>query len=92
MTTKTYIEEKADKETQIRDGWFKNHKAYLSEFGDIKVLEWREPDTIMMYVRYVFDGSCMYVSGDLGEAVFRFTVTLEKAPHFNVGDESSHWQ
>ena len=37
------------------------------------MLDWQEPGTGMFYVRYVFDRNNMYVSGDLGEAVFRFT-------------------
>jgi hypothetical protein len=53
--------------------WFKDHVATLTKYGDIEVLDWRKPDTCIFAVRYVFDGNHMYVSGDLGEAVFRFT-------------------
>jgi hypothetical protein len=53
--------------------WFKDHVATLTKYGDIEILDWHKPDTCIFAVRYVFDGCHMYVSGDLGEAVFRFT-------------------
>jgi hypothetical protein len=58
---------------EIKENWFKGHKATLKDEGSLKILEWRTPDTITFYVRYVFDGCNMYVSGDIGEAVFRFS-------------------
>ena len=64
-------EEKIVKE--FKECWFKDHVAELKDFGDIKVLDWRKPGTINFYVRYVFDGCRMYVSGDLGSAVFVLT-------------------
>ena len=64
-------EEKLVKE--FKECWFKDHVAELKDFGDIKVLDWRKPGTINFYVRYVFDGNRMYVSGDLGSAVFVLT-------------------
>lgn len=60
-------------EKEIKEYWFKNHKAELVEYGDITVLNWRKPDSGTYYVRYVFDGSKMYISGDIGEAVFNLT-------------------
>lgn len=70
-----------ESETEIRTEWFKDHKAELVYFHkvtllkaeEIIVLDWRKPDTCIFAVRYVFDGNHMYVSGDLGEAVFHFT-------------------
>ena len=80
MMTKiiTYAEEKEHQENEIKNNWFKNHKPtirhYLCGVSDgITVLDWQEPGTGIFYVRYVFDRNSMYVSGDLGEAVFRFT-------------------
>lgn len=69
-----------DYESHIRETWFSDHKADLQEHGDLKVLVWKKPGTSMYYCRYVFDGSRMYISGDIGEAVFWFT---EKADVFN---------
>lgn len=81
MVTKTYIEQKADQEQDITR-WFKDHKATFTKIKagwrdrhrhDMTVLDWQEPGTSVYYIRYVFDGCNMYVSGDLGHAVFRFT-------------------
>lgn len=68
-----------DQDQEIRSHWFKDHQATYEEHGDLKVLQWKKPGTIYYMVRYVFDGCKMYVSGDLGEAVFCFT---EKADLF----------
>jgi hypothetical protein len=72
------VQQKGDKEMQnveleIRERWFLNHEAIYTELGDLKVLDWKQKGTIAYYIRYVFDGCRMYVSGDLGEAVFCFT-------------------
>jgi len=64
---------KRDIEKSIREHWFKDHQAQLTKHGDLQVLNWREPGTFMYAVRYVFDGSRIYISGDLGEAVFCLT-------------------
>ena len=57
----------------IRECWFKNHKATLTTYGDIQVLEWQEIGTNVYSCRYVFDGNKMYISGDIGSAVFELT-------------------
>jgi len=57
----------------IREQWFKDHVATLTQHGELQVLEWKRPNSITYYCRYVFDGSKMYISGDIGEAVFRLT-------------------
>ncbi|MBP2652605.1 MAG: hypothetical protein H6Q73_174 [Firmicutes bacterium] len=60
-------------EKVIREKWFKDHIATLTQHGDLQVLDWGRPDSITLYCRYVFDGSKMYISGDIGEAVFNLT-------------------
>ena len=66
-----------DKEDQvkkeIRECWFKDHKAVLTKHGDLEVLDWRKPGTCCYAVRYIFDGSHMYITGDIGEALFNLT-------------------
>lgn len=57
----------------IREQWFKEHKATLTQHGDLKVLEWKKPDTVIYYCRYVFDRNKVYISGDIGHAVFDLT-------------------
>lgn len=65
--------DKISLEQRIREEWFRDHIATLTEHGDLKILDWKEPGTIMYYIRYVFDGNKMYITGDLGEAVFCLT-------------------
>jgi|GEM_PF-1194943 len=60
-------------EKVIRERWFKNHKATLTTMGNLQVLEWKEPGTSIYSCRYVFDGNRMYISGDIGSAVFDLT-------------------
>ncbi|MBN1058500.1 hypothetical protein [Clostridium botulinum] len=57
----------------IKENWFKDHKAVLTKHGDLEVLDWRKPGTCCYAVRYVFDGSHMYITGDIGEALFNLT-------------------
>ncbi|UKL29981.1 hypothetical protein [Bacillus phage PK1] len=60
-------------EQKIREKWFSQHEATLTQHGELQVLEWRRPGTNTYYCRYVFDGNKMYISGDIGEAVFWLT-------------------
>jgi hypothetical protein len=62
-----------DLEQEIRKRWFADHVAELKDLGEIQVLNWKRPGTGIYRVRYVFDGNMMYISGDLGAAVFRLT-------------------
>lgn len=72
---------------EIKECWFKDHKAELINYGDITVLNWRNPKSSSYYVRYVFDGYRMYISGDIGEAVFNLTwkATLESFQDLYLG-------
>lgn len=60
-------------EQEIRKQWFGTHVATLTTHGDVKVLEWAELGTNVYSCRYVFDGNKMYISGDIGSAVFLLT-------------------
>lgn len=60
-------------EERIRNHWFKDHVAELTDLGGIQVLDWKKPGTGMYRVRYVFDGNMLYISGDVGTAVFWLT-------------------
>lgn len=73
---------------EIRENWFKDHIAILTQHGDLQVLDWKRPGTICYYCRYVFDGNKMYVSGDIGEAVFRLTW---KADVHSFNDIGTHY-
>ncbi len=60
-------------EKWIQETWFPDHKATLTQHGDLQVLDWKKEGTNTYYCRYVFDGGKMYISGDIGEAVFWLT-------------------
>jgi hypothetical protein len=64
---------KLDIKQQIKDHWFKDHVATLTQHGSLQVLDWKRPTSNTYRCRYVFDGCFMYISGDIGEAVFRLT-------------------
>lgn len=61
-------------EKRIKEDWFKDHVAEYEKLNDrVSILEWGKPGTNLYRVRYVFDGYMLFISGDLGEAVFRLT-------------------
>lgn len=60
-------------EDDIKNNWFKNHIASLTRLDDIAILDWNEKGTVIYSVRYIFCGSKLYISGDIGEAVFNLT-------------------
>jgi len=62
-----------DIEKEIKTYWFKKHKAILTQCGELQILDWREPGTSSYYCRYIFDNNKIYISGDIGAAVFRLT-------------------
>ncbi len=78
-------EEKIVKE--LKEHWFKDHKATLKKHGDLIVLDWRKPGTNNYAVRYIFDGYMMYISGDIGEAVFNLTwkAHIDSFNDINIG-------
>lgn len=54
---------------------FKNHAAsYVEYSSNLAVLDWRNKNgSSNYYIRYVFDGNNLYISGDVGTAVVRLT-------------------
>jgi hypothetical protein len=77
---------KNDIEKELREEWFKDHKAKLEKLSDdISILTWKAPGTNSYYVRYVFDYNKVYITGDLGDAIFKIydKVDLEKAASFD---------
>ena len=63
------------KETGIKiKEWFDKHVAEFKKYDDrVSALSWGRPGSSSYYTRFVFDGSRMYVTGDIGDAVFCFT-------------------
>lgn len=50
---------------------FKNHKATFTDYGNIKILDFKEPGTSNWQIRYLFEEDYyrLHISGDLGELV-----------------------
>lgn len=76
--------EKAKKE--IRDRWFENHVAEIQGDEGLQVIYWGKPGTNMYRAKYVLSGNNVFVSGDIGEAVYSLTcaATLENIKDFDL--------
>jgi hypothetical protein len=61
------------KETEIKTRWFPEHVAHVTEYDGITILDWKKAGTYMYSVRYVFSGHMLFISGDIGDAVFSLT-------------------
>lgn len=50
---------------------FKNHEAKITNYGNIKILDWKAPDSNHYRIRYLFeeDYCRLHISGDLGTLV-----------------------
>ena len=55
----------------INEDYFKNHVATFTDYGNIKILDFKRPDTNHYRIRFLFDEDHyrLYISGDLGELV-----------------------
>ena len=74
-------------EKNIREKWFKKHKAnYVEVNDDLKILEWKRPETSYMSIRYVMDKNNVYITGDLGSAVLCLTskASLERLSDYSL--------
>ena len=78
--------EKAKEE--IRNHWFVNHVAEIQGEEGLQVIHWGCPGTNMYRTKYVLSGANVFISGDIGEAVYRLTcrATLE-----NISDMDFHY-
>lgn len=67
--------------------WFPNHKATITQSEHVTILDWKNPSTGMYAIQYVLLGNTLFITGDVGDAVFRMTgpVTLEsfKSQHID---------
>jgi hypothetical protein len=74
-------------EDYIKKNWFTNHEANFTRLDGVTVLDWKEKGTSIYSVRYIFAGSRLYVSGDIGDAIFNLTwhSTPESFNDVNLG-------
>jgi len=81
-----------DKVKEIRESWFKNHEAKIIKlFGPVGKerevsIDWRNPEDCCFAVRYLIVGDVLYVSGDIGEAVYQWyrPISLKSLVTFNL--------
>ncbi|WP_374723665.1 hypothetical protein [Calidifontibacillus erzurumensis] len=72
---------------EIRERWFKNHKIKsLEGQAGFQRIVWGEEGTIMYQIVYVLSGNMVFITGDLGDAVYSLTcaATLENIKRFNL--------
>lgn len=72
-------------EAEIKNRWFKDHVATVTEHEGVTILDWRKPGTNMYAVRYIFSGNRLFISGDLGDAIYWLTWKATIASFEDVG-------
>lgn len=68
------------KQETIR-GWYREHQASFQRFAhesgsELQRLRWAKPSSSTYLVIYMIDGCCLFVTGDLGSAVYRWSSPL----------------
>ncbi|MDA1952018.1 hypothetical protein PDL03_21145 [Bacillus cereus] len=78
-----YIEKAIE---EIKNDWFADHVAEIKGEERLQVIQWGKPGTNMYRTKYVLSGANVFISGDIGEAVYRLTclATLENIKGFNL--------
>ena len=56
---------------EVQKNNFKNHKATFTDYGDIKILDFKEPASNKYRIRFLFEEDYfrLHISGDLGELI-----------------------
>ncbi|SCC30503.1 hypothetical protein [Bacillus wiedmannii] len=72
----------------IKTRWFKDHVAEITGEEGLQVIQWGKPGTNMYRKKYILSGANIFISGDIGEAVYSLTclATLE-----NINDFGLHY-
>lgn len=80
------MERIAKEREYIRNNWFKDHVATVTEHDGVTILDWRKPGTFMYSVKYVMVGNKLFISGDIGDAVYDLTwnATIESFDTVNL--------
>ena len=61
--------------------WFKNHVATLTDYGNIKILDFKNPDTNDYRIRFIFEEDYyrIHISGDIGELIaYKYDMNYDK--------------
>lgn len=57
---------------EIKENWFNHHAAKIIRHKYATIIDWKNPYTIYYWVRYVLVDRSLFITGDLGDAVFQF--------------------
>lgn len=60
---------------------FKNHVATLTDYGNIKILDFKNPDTNDYRIRFIFEEDYyrIHISGDIGELIaYKYDMNYDK--------------
>lgn len=76
-------------EKRAREVWFKNHVAKTIPQGEaagFETIRWKAPDTSNYLISYTLHGLYLFVTGDVGDAVYRFSspTTFEAIASMNI--------
>lgn len=71
---------------EIKTHWFEKHVAELHGEEGLQVIQWGKPGTNSYRTKYVLSGANIFISGDIGEAVYTLTcpATLENIKDFDL--------
>lgn len=58
---------------RIKDTQFAKHRAHIHNRGDIVVVDWKRDNTNAYAVQYTFYKNHVFITGDLGDAIFNCT-------------------
>lgn len=61
--------------------WFENHVATLTDYGNIKILDFKNPDTNHYRIRFIFEEDYyrIHISGDIGELIaYKYDMNYDK--------------
>jgi hypothetical protein len=84
-----------EQEKMIREVWFPEHRASLnkSKVGEstVEQLVWRKPGASCYYTRYLWSNGYLFVTGDIGDAIYRFGAPTEDAMRWVTGCELDYF-
>ncbi|MBC6308148.1 hypothetical protein HCJ66_01145 [Listeria sp. FSL L7-1582] len=71
----------------IREIWFKDHVAKVIELEGMTLIKWHNPNESQYNMEYIFKGRNLFISGDIGSAVYGLTwkAELGSFKNLNVG-------
>lgn len=57
---------------KAKEYWFNEHEAKLKTYEDMSIIYWSKPNSWEYKVKYIISGGNIFISGDLGDAVYNW--------------------